>query len=82
MSHPAYELWSGERYKERFRKRNQEIPEFPVQKQLRNGEICPDGAYRKIITIHDAIAKGCDLFDLAELELDYPDEEFDQLFRC
>ena len=82
MSHPAYDLWSGERYKERFRKRNQEIPEFPVRKQLRNGEICPDGAYRKIITIHDAMAKGCDLFDLAELELDYPDEEFDQLFRC
>lgn len=82
MSHPAYDLWSGERYKERFRKRNQEVPEFPTEKQLRNGEICPDGAFRKIITLHDAMAQGCDLFDLEELEQEYPDEEFDQLFRC
>ena len=82
MSHPAYDLWSGERYKERFRKRNQEVPEFPVEQQLRNGVVCPDGAYRQIITIHDAMDRGCDLFDLEELELEYPDEEFDQLFRC
>lgn len=82
MSHPAYDLWSGENYKERFRKRNQEVPEFPARKQLRNGLICPDGAFRKIITIHDAIAKGCDLFDLEDLEQEYPDEEFDQLFNC
>ena len=82
MSHPAYDLWSGERYKERFRKRNQEVPEFPVEQQLRNGVVCPDGAYRQIITLHDAMDRGCDLFDLEELELEYPDEEFDQLFRC
>lgn len=82
MSHPAYDLWSGERYNERFRKRNQKAEEFPQRKALREGVICPDKTYRKIITINDAIKKGCDLFDLEELEQEYTDDEFNQLFRC
>ena len=82
MSHPAYKVWSGEQFAEKFRRRNQEVPEFPDEGQLRNGIICPDKIYRKIITLHDAIEQGCDLFDLQELEDEYPDEEFDQLFRC
>ena len=82
ISHPAYALWSGEHYKEKFRRRNQEVPEFPTDLQLRNGLLCPDKQYRQIITLEDAIRDGCDLFDLEELQFEYPDEEFDQLFRC
>ena len=32
ISHPAYSIWSGEPYKEKFRKRNQAVPEFPTEK--------------------------------------------------
>ena len=82
MSHPAYGIWTGEPFKERFRKRNQTVPEFPGEMQLRNGILCPDKQFRQIITIDDAIKQGCDLFDLEELELEYSEEELEQLFRC
>ncbi|WP_420588207.1 terminase large subunit domain-containing protein [Bacterioplanoides sp.] len=82
ISHPGYAIWSGEPYKERFRKRNQPVPEFPTDMQLRNGILCPDKQYRQIITIDDAIKQGCDLFDLEDLELEYSEDELEQLFRC
>ena len=82
ISHPGYSIWSGEPYKDKFRKRNQPVPEFPGEMQLRNGILCPDKQFRQIITIEDAIKQGCDLFDLEDLQLEYGDEEFEQLFRC
>ena len=82
ISHPGYAVWSGEAYKERFRRRNQPVPEFPADKQLRKGLSCPDKQYRQIITIDDAIRQGCDLFNLEELEMEYSEDEMAQLFRC
>lgn len=82
ISHPAYSIWNGEPYKEKFRRRNQAVPEFPGEMQLRNGILCPDKQFRQIITIDDAIKQGCDLFDLEELETEYSDDELEQLFRC
>ncbi len=82
ISHPAYSVWDGELFKEKFRRRNQEVPEFPDEMQLRNGILCPDKQFRQIITIEDAIKQGCNLFDLEDLQLEYGDDEFEQLFRC
>ncbi len=82
MSHPAYDIWSGDQYNERFRKRNQEAVEFPKRKELEKGVICPDKSFRKIITIHEAIKRGCDLFDIDDLKEEYTDNEFRQLFEC
>jgi hypothetical protein len=39
-----------------------------------------DGQWRKTITILDAIAGGCDLFDLEQLQLEYDEDKFQQLF--
>lgn len=41
-----------------------------------------DGQWRQIVTIEDAIAGGCDLFDLDQLRLEYSDEEFANLLMC
>jgi hypothetical protein len=41
-----------------------------------------DGRFRHIVTIDDALRLGCNLFDLAELLDEYPDDEFANLFRC
>ena len=46
ISHPAYGIWNGEPFKEKFRRRNQAVPEFPNETQLRNGIICPDKQFR------------------------------------
>jgi len=49
---------------------------------LKNGARGPDGQWRQIVTIEDAIAGGCDLFDIDQLRLEYSDDEFANLLMC
>lgn len=80
VSHQAYPFWTGDTFK-RGRHKKAGLP-FPSEPELRQGALCPDGQWRKIINIHDAIAGGCDLFDLEQLRLENSDEVFDQLYLC
>lgn len=80
VSHQAYPFWTGETFR-RGKHKKANLP-FPSEAELRKGALCPDGQWRKIITIHDAIAGGCDLFDLEQLRLENSDEGFDQLYLC
>lgn len=79
ITHEAYPRWSGKEFLSRFRKKP---PPWPDTHALRGGLLCPDGAYRRIITLDDAEAGGCNLFNRADLELEYSPEEFRQLFGC
>ncbi|MCP3941012.1 MAG: terminase [Desulfobacteraceae bacterium] len=79
VTHEAYDLWTGERYNQRFKKKRVEFPGF---KQMQSGILCPDNSWRKIITLDDAEAGGCDLFDKANLLLEYSPDEFKNLFMC
>lgn len=81
-SHQAYPFWNMDTFNERMRKRNKPVVDLPSTKALREGIKCGDGQWRNIVTIDDAVASGCDLFDLDELELEYSEDEFNQLFRC
>lgn len=78
LTHSAYGLWSGEDFQQRFAKRKP----WPDDKALRAGTACPDSWFRQVVTLDDAMAGGCDLFDLAQLKLEYSPEVFEQLFRC
>lgn len=80
VSHQAYPFWTGDEFR-RGKHKNASKP-FPGEVQLRQGVLCPDGQWRKIINIHDAIAGGCDLFDLEQLRLENSDEVFDQIYLC
>ena len=80
VSHQAYPFWTGDTFK-RGRHKKAGLP-FPSEPELRQGALCPDGQWRKIINIHDAIAGGCNLFDLEQLRLENSDEVFDQLYLC
>jgi hypothetical protein len=42
----------------------------------------PDGIWRQIVTVFDALEKGFDLVDVEELQREYALDEFDNLFRC
>ena len=76
----AFVFWSGEYFKKR---KNNTDAVFDLNfKKLQSGLLAPDNHFRKIITIHDAIAGGCDLFDLNELMEEYSSDEFAQLFMC
>ena len=78
LTHDAFGLWSGEDFQQRFAKRKP----WPDDAALRAGTACPDSWFRQIVTLDDAMAGGCDLFDLAQLKLEYSTDDFEQLFRC
>jgi uncharacterized protein YjcR len=81
LAHDAYPFWSGALFN-KGRTKDQKV-EFDVAHHvLKNGVLCPDGQWRHIVTIDDALAGGCDLFDLQQLLLEYGPEEFQNLFRC
>lgn len=78
ITHDAYPLWTGEAFQKRFAKPRP----WPDAAALRAGFLCPDTYWRNIITLADAEAGGCDLFDVAQLRLEYTPDEFRQLFDC
>ena len=60
ITHDAYPLWTGEAFQKRFAKPKP----WPDAAALRAGFLCPDTYWRNIITLADAEAGGCDLFDV------------------
>jgi len=80
VSHQAYPFWTGEKFRNSKRKAAKDS--WPSEAQISAGALCPDGQWRKTITILDAITGGCDLFNLEQLRLEYDDDQFEQLFMC
>ncbi len=81
VSHQAYPFWTGETFRNSKKRKASKEP-WPGEQAIAGGALCPDGQWRKVITILDAIAGGCDLFDLEQLQLEYDDDKFEQLFMC
>lgn len=78
-SHSAYRLYSGERYNERRKNK----VEFDLSHAaLKQGAVGADKMWRNIVTVKDAEAGGCDLFDIEQLMDEYSQAEFDNLFMC
>lgn len=81
LAHEAYPFWSGDQFNKR-RKKSERL-EFDVSHAaLVDGQVCPDGQWRQIVTVIDAMDGGCDLFDLEQLKLEYSQDEFDNLLMC
>ena len=81
MSHGAYPFWTGDLFNKGRAKG--ERAEFPVTHEaLVKGMLCGDGQWRQIVTVMDALAGGCNLFDLEQLRLEYSPEEFANLLMC
>lgn len=80
--HDAYRFWSGDLWRDGDPKRKDVV--FPSFDEMRDGgRVCPDGAWRYVVTIEDAIAGGADvLFDIDKLRQKYNKLAFDQLFMC
>ncbi|WP_232109500.1 terminase large subunit domain-containing protein [Pseudomonas juntendi] len=81
VSHQAYPFWTGEAFRN-DKRRKKTAGEWPSEAAYTQGALCPDGQWRKTITLDDAIAGGCDLFDVEQLELEYDEDKFQQLFYC
>ncbi|QDQ29122.1 terminase ATPase subunit family protein [Chitinimonas arctica] len=81
LSHEAYPFWSGKLFN-KGRPRAEHIDLDTSHAALAAGRRCEDGQWRQIVTVKDAAAGGCNLFDLDQLQLENSGEEFAQLFMC
>lgn len=82
MSHPAYKWWTGERLN-KGKPAAKHINIDLSHDALGQGHLCKeDRIWRQIVTILDAEARGCDLFDLEELRFEYNAEQFANLLMC
>lgn len=81
VTHEAYPFWNGDRFNKR-RARDKRVEIDVSHAALKNGAHCGDGQWRQIVTVTDAMAGGCDLFDIDQLKLEYSDDEFANLLMC
>lgn len=81
MAHPAYTWWTGERLN-KGKPTAQHIKLDVSHEALQQGRLCEDKIWRQIVTIHDAEARGCDLFDLDDLRIEYDAASFQNLLMC
>lgn len=81
VAHQAHPYWTGERRNRRVKKADR-ISIDVGHARLRDGVLCEDKVWRQIVTIEDAAARGCDLFDIDELRVEYAPDEFANLLLC
>ncbi|CDT98612.1 putative terminase, ATPase subunit [Vibrio coralliirubri] len=80
-THQAYTFWTGDQWRRgRDSRANIEFPTFDEYRD--GGRLCPDKQWRYVVTIEDAAAGGCELFDIDELRDEYSKDDFDNLFMC
>lgn len=81
LTHSAYPFWSGALFN-KGRPKADRIEFDLSHTHLAAGVRCPDGQYRQIVTIEDAVNGGCNLFDLDQLRLEYSPDEYENLLMC
>lgn len=81
FTHPAYKFWTGQ-MANRGRPKKEHIHINTSHEALKAGRLCEDGHWRQIVTVEDAVAAGCDLFDIEQLRSENSPEEFDNLLMC
>ncbi|WOE85877.1 terminase ATPase subunit family protein [Aeromonas veronii] len=81
LSHPAYSFWSGANFN-RGKAKADRVEIDLSHGNLASGKLCPDGQWRQIVTVEDAVRGGCDLFDLEQLRGEYSEEEYRNLLMC
>lgn len=81
MAHEAYTFWTGERFN-KGKPTAQHLKLDVTHSALQQGRLCDDRVWRQIVTILDAEERGCDLFDIDELRLEYDAAAFQNLLMC
>jgi hypothetical protein len=81
VAHPAYKKWTGEKFNDGRDKADRVKVELD-EELLREGSLGADGIWRHLVTIEDAAAGGCDLFDIDELRRRKAPDVFNNLYMC
>ncbi|KHF58498.1 terminase ATPase subunit family protein [Klebsiella pneumoniae] len=82
LAHGAYPLWSGELFNRGRASASERVDIDISHDALAAGVACPDGQWRQIVTIEDALAGGCTLFNLEQLKRENSVDDFRNLFMC
>ncbi|EFJ6972564.1 terminase ATPase subunit family protein [Escherichia coli] len=82
LAHGAYPFWSGEQFNKGRSNKSERVDIDISHAALAKGVACPDGQWRQIVTIEDALAKGCTLFNIDTLKRENSVDEFRNLFMC
>nr|WP_167507634.1 terminase ATPase subunit family protein [Rahnella aquatilis] len=82
LTHGAYPFWSGELFNKGRENPNDRIELDISHHALAKGRLCEDGQWRQIVTIEDALAGGCNLFNIDTLKQENSAEDFRNLFMC
>ena len=81
VSHEAYPFWTGDLFN-KGRSAKDKIKLDVSHQALKDGRVCEDGQWRQIVTVLDALAGGCTLFDIDQLRQEYSPEDFANLLMC
>lgn len=81
ITHEAYTFWTGE-HANRGRPKAEHLHLDVNHSALAGGRACEDGQWRQLVTVEDAAAAGCNLFDLDELRREYSPDEYANLLMC
>ncbi len=73
---------SGMAIHKKWRQTYFSTPSSLTHSNLARGVFCPDGQYRQIVTVEDAVRGGCNLFDLDQLRMEYSPDEYQNLLMC
>lgn len=80
-THPAYPFWTGDEWRGTDSKRKDiKFPEFEDMQD--GGRDCPDGQWRYVITIEDAVRNGFNLATIDKLRNRYNKDTFNMLYMC
>lgn len=82
LAHGAYPFWSGELFNRGRASASERVDIDISHDALTAGVACPDGQWRQIVTIEDALAGGCTLFNLEQLRQENSVDDFRNLFMC
>ncbi|MYM70520.1 terminase [Pseudoduganella sp. FT55W] len=81
LTHEAHAFWSGDSAN-KGRATADKVTIDTTHKALAGGAFGADRQWRQIVTVEDAAAGGCNLFDLDELKLENSPAEYAQLYMC
>jgi uncharacterized protein YjcR len=81
QSHEAYPYWTGAAVNKHRAKDQQVVIDLEAE-LIKTGFLGGDGVWRQRVTIEDAQAAGCDLFDIEQLRLENSPAEFENLYMC
>lgn len=81
MDHDFYKFWSGATYN-RDRPKEDQIHIDISHSALKNGQMGDDGFWRQVVTLSDAIKKGCTLITEAKARRKYSPARYAMLCDC